>query len=307
MTPSEKAIRLLLAVNASPYQYTRKKLQEKIGLSQKEFKTAVAALRSAGISVLTDAHYNYAIEPDRALKELRYLAPLSEEERGLIKAALQHRYSTQRVGVLTNKLDSLIDVQRLSLEALRRPELEKREHLEDAIHRKVRVELVRYRSRSSNTERNRRVEAFQLDKERSIIYAYDLDRQTTLHFKLSRFVRVHILDQPWMYESLHQAHPADLFDIVDRKTLPVHLRLSIAAYSDLIERHPRARAYILPASEPGMHDLEADINHQLRGLLPFVLANWRDVTVVGSEAVRERVEREIECLNLGAGSLFGAR
>ncbi len=294
-TPSEHTVRILLMLLGAPYRYTRRQVHEKLGIvakNSKVFDRCKEAIEGAGITVDRNDKHRYAVIPKTGFKELIHLSPLSDEDKVSLKSALQ-TFGLAKSHSLYNKIETLLDFQSLGLEALRRPEIEKIDAIEGARRNKQRVKLIRYRSKTSNTELDRLVEPFDLQTEIGTLLAYDVDKMRTAHFKLARMERVEVLDDPWMYEMQHQHHPSDLFEIVDVRKVNVNLRLRVAAYSDLIEKHPQARSYIRPANEEGIFDLQAPVNHKFIGLLPFLLANWRNVTILGPAELRERVKEEV--------------
>ncbi len=294
-SPSTNAIRLLILLISSPYAHTRRELLRKIGMDEGNtttFDRYKNAIETAGILIDRDNHHRYAIIPQTGFKSLTALSPLTDQDKSVIKEALD-TLPAAKSHALYGKLDSLYDFQRLGLESLRRPEIDKIDALEGAIQAKQRVKLIRYRSKTSNTERDRVVEPFQVQTEIGTVLAYDTEKMRTAHFKLSRMERVQVLDQKWVHEEMHQHHPSDIFEIVDSTKVPVNLRLRVSAYNDLIELHPQARIHIRPASEPDTFDLQAPVNHKFIGLLPFLLANWNNVTILGPAELRERVRMEV--------------
>lgn len=293
-TPGTNAIRILLKLLAAPYTYTAKQLGDQIGRSKEATIAYINNIEAAGINVLSDHLHRRAILPQTGFKELRYLSPLSDEDKTLIRRALQQYTGTAESMQLYNKLETLYDFQQLGIEALRRPELEKINALEEAKNNKQRVILRNYRSRTSNTERDRQVEAFGIEPEIGMVRAYDIEKQRTSHFMLRRIDRVQLLDTPWQYEKLYLHKQADAFNIVDDRTTMVQLTLSVSAYNDLVESHPQARQYVRRGAEANTYDFQARINHKFIGLTHYILANWRYVTVHGPAELKERLQAETE-------------
>ncbi len=162
-------------------------------------------LRAAGIGIERDKHDYLYVVARRGFRELDYLAPLSEKDKTRIKSLLSSQLSTAEATQLYNKIESLYDFQQLGLEALRAPELEKINDIEQACREKRRILLVGYRSRSGNDVRDRKVEAFAVEPDRGMIRAFDVaaEKRNTRFFLLSRMDRVTILDEPWMCEREH--------------------------------------------------------------------------------------------------------
>jgi predicted DNA-binding transcriptional regulator YafY len=297
--PTTNAIRMLLRLLAAPNRYTKRQLADFLGVKDVDSVSKyMDNIKAAGIDIDYDNHHRYFVRVGRGFKELDYLSPLSEADKVKIKGLLKDRLSTAEATQLYNKLESLYDFQQLGLEALRAPELEKINDIETAIREKKRVMLVNYRSRTGNDVRDRKVEAFGIEPERGMIRAYDPapDKMRTSHFILSRMDRVRILDETWQYEKMHYHRPADAFDIVMDQTEMVHLTLSVSAYNELIERNPGARQYTRPGKAEHTWDFQGKVNEKFIGLVPFILANWRQVVVHKPKRLREQLAQEVEGL-----------
>ncbi|MEM6396722.1 MAG: WYL domain-containing protein [Bacteroidota bacterium] len=301
--PATKTIKILLKLLAAPNRLTLKQLARHVGLDDNDTSAVrrhIDNIKAAGIDIDFDHHYRYFIRPRPGFKELRYLAPLSDEDKALIKSAIHKNFgSDAEATALSNKLESLYDFQALGLEALRQPELEKINDVEAAIKEKKQVKLINYRSKTSNTMRDRVVEAFAIEPEIGMIRAYDIEagKLRTSHFMLSRLDRVEILDTPWKYEQEHNLKVSDPFNIVmDRREL-VHLKLDVSAYNDLIEGHPQARQFARPAKQKDQYDWQARVNAKYIGLMPFLLANWQGVEVLGPENLKNKLKEEVGRIN----------
>jgi len=291
-TPSTKTLRILLKLLAAPGRLTKKQLGAYVGLTEsKNIQAHINSIRAAGIEISCDKHYRYSAIPKLGFKELNYLSPLNDADKARIKGALS-QFPTAEAIQLANKLESIYDFQQLGLEALRRPEVDKFKTVEKAIREQKRIVLVNYRSRNSNAERDRKVEAFGIEPEIGMIRAYDTEKLRTSHFMLSRMDRVNLLDEPWMYTSLHSHNPSDAFNIVMKNKVMVDLTLSVSAYNDLIERNPQARQYTRRGSEENTFQFQARINHKFIGLRQFLLANWREVTIHSPANLREEMRGE---------------
>ncbi|MEM9836145.1 MAG: WYL domain-containing protein [Bacteroidota bacterium] len=295
-TPTTTAIKLLSLLLRYPGTKTRRELSAKLFSdgkdNEKRFFTAKRNLEAAGFEIRCDNQHHYYLSPAEHFKELSYLQSLSEADKHSLKHALKTAFPPSKAAGLFHKIDQLYDWRQLGLDVLRRPNLDKIDTLELASKRKVRVVLEAYRSRNSNTETDRIVEPFLVQPERDLVRAYDLNRQKTSHFKLKRLRRVRLLEQPWQYESLHQHHPSDPFDIVEKRKIFVELELKVSAYTDLIEKHPDARLHCQPGRQPDTYHFSADINKDFIGLKQFILANWRDVNIIRPEELNEVVVKE---------------
>lgn len=294
MTPRERILRIVVKLLAHPYRFTRKHLAEEFNEGNLDaIHGDIQALKNADIGFHQEEKppYTLAIIPDHRLNELKRLMPLTEEERSRISTILSKELSTKDALYFKNKLDSLYDFQKLGLRALRRPALEKIDRLETAKKQGKQVVLEKYRS-NSNTIKDRRIEPFFLDPELDTLQAYDVDKQTSNHFKLSRIERVIPTDDDWQYPHKHHYKYTDVFRIADDQQEMVQLRLNVWGYNALVEAFPKSRADITAGSEPNTFEFQARVNRHFLGLVNFIMGNADHVEVVYPERLIHKVQEE---------------
>lgn len=296
MTPRERILRVLVKLLAHPYRYTRKDLAAEFNEGNIEaINGDIRELKNADIGFEQEEKppYRLAIVPDRRLKELKHLMPLTDEERARISGILNRELSTKAARYLNNKLASLYDFQKLGLRSLRRPALEKIDQLEAAKKQEQQVILKNYHS-NSNTIKDRRIEPFFLDPELDTLQAYDVDRKTTRHFKLSRIERVLLTDDHWQHQEEHQYKYTDVFRIADNEQETVQLLLNVQAFNALVEAYPKARAEISPGAKPLTFEFQSKVNSQFLGLINFIMGNADQVEVLHPEQLRHKVREEAQ-------------
>lgn len=295
MSPRERIVRILLRIIAQPYSYTSRDLSKEFGVSLDRIKDDLREIEKSGLSLdrPSDRQYRIAILPDSTFKELTYLQPLSNADKAKIKSALRMA-STKDQYYLSKKLDSLYDFQQLGLRALRKPALDRINQLELARRKKSMVLLKGYHSASSNMVRDRKVEPFHIDVANDILQAYDTEKKQSRHYRLSRIERVVILEQSWLFESDHRYGITDVFGIVDNQQVNVHLILDVYAYNSLSEQFPATKAYLVPGNEDHTWDFQAAVNHQFKGILPFVMAQALHLKILHSPELRQAVASSAE-------------
>jgi len=289
MTPRERVLKVLLRILAHPYRFTKRALADHFEVSKDTIKDDIKAMVNIGLHFHQDNKHRCAIIPDRQFKELKHLQSLNEDDQATINDALARHCSSKDALYLKNKLSSLYDFQRLGIRALRRPALERIDTLEQAKNQKQLVILKNYRS-NSNTIRDRRVEVFHIDPELDTIQTYEVDEKGNRHFKLSRIERVELTDTTWQYENKHMYQYTDVFRIANNNQVPVHLRLQVYAYNDLIESYPKALSEILPAAEPNTFDFETKVNAEFLGLMNFIMGNFKHIEIIEPQELKDKVE-----------------
>jgi predicted DNA-binding transcriptional regulator YafY len=293
MNPRERTLRLLLRLLAGPYRHTRSDLAQFFGVSKDTIKDDFKQLYNAGLDWEKNEHYRYAILIDPQFKELEYLQPLTDSDKNLLNSALKGLPGKDQV-FLKKKLSSLYDFQQLGLRALRKPAIERIDRLVAAQKDQKQVVLENYRSRSSNSVRNRRVEPFHVDPEKDTLQAFDLDVKDSRHFRLSRIDRVHITDQDWQYQNHHRTKITDVFRIADNQQVFVHLQVDVSGYNSLIEEFPLALTYLEPASTPATWDFQCQVNHDFKGLINYIMGNAAHVEILAPATLKARVRAEAE-------------
>lgn len=294
MTPRERVIRVLLKILSHPYRYTRRDLTKDFECSKKKINEDIKAIQDAGLTFKQDKNHHCAILPDYQFDELQYLLPLNEEDKRRINRAFDYMNAKDRV-YLRQKINSLYDFQKLGLDALRQPALERINLLETTKKQKRQVLLKNYRS-NSNTVRDRYVEVFDVNPELDTVQAFDVEIKENRHFRLKRMDRgLKMLDISWQYENQHDWKPTDVFRITG-KQVRIHLKLTIYAYNSLIDNYPRARGECLPSIEPNIYDFETNVNNRFLGITNYLMANAGQATVVYPEELKEEVRKKIKIL-----------
>lgn len=260
-------------------------------------KRDLDVLKSAGLVVEQNHVHRYAVLPEGELSELKKLQALTSEELTLIQQGLDRAFAkTPTAKVISRKLKSLYDFQRLGIRALRRPELSKIDSLENSIKKKRLANLIDYRSTNANETSNRVVEPFHLDTSNGILHAFDLAKKAVRHFRLDRMSRVEMLDDEWKYASSHIVLPTDAFRIAMSSQERVHFRLNVRAYNDLLERFPAAAVFTLAAGDPDYYDFDGLVNAEFYGLLPFCMANWEGIEIYKPERLRDLIRESAEAM-----------
>lgn len=294
-TPKGRLLRIMRALLDRPYGYTQRELAEMYGVSPASIKRDLMELKNAGFVLDQDERYRYAFQQSQPQRQLKSLLHFSEEDQAMLHQAIDQVAPTSEHGrKLKAKLASLYDYRKLGHSYLRQPYLNKVDALFKAKEEKRRVILEGYRSSNSNEISSRRVEPFHPSPPDDTVHTFDVDKQALRHFRLSRFTRVRLLDEPWEHENLHVIRPTDPFRIVDAQQVMVHLRFRVGAYNELVERFPLTRNYIEESAEPGFFDFQGMVNHQFLGLTNFILGNWHQhVEVLEPDGLVEHLREKV--------------
>lgn len=290
-----RLLRVMRSIVERPYGYTKQHFAEEYGVHEDTIKNDLALFSELGLELDRDKRYRLAFKQNRTLKKISELLYFSEEERALLYEAIRNlRTTPEKQAQLIQKLHALYDYSRLGFAYLRKPHLTKVELLEQARSERRMVMLEGYRSSNSSQVSDRLVEPFHIVPADDMLHAFEVEKRAVRHFRLTRFVRVKLTDIPWANEGHHNIMKTDPFRIVTNKQVNVHLRLSVGAYNELIERYPLTRGHIEATSDPNSFDFQADVNSQFFGLSNFILGFYHlDIEVIAPESLCEHLRGEV--------------
>jgi predicted DNA-binding transcriptional regulator YafY len=291
-----RLLRILRALIEQPRRYTRQELAEQYCVDAGTITKDFQAFVTAGFEMDYDERYRYFFLRDKVLKRASELLYFSEEERALLYEAVDNlRTTPENQTLLKQKLHSLYDYSRLGFANLRRPYLTKIDLLKQAKDENKMVVLEEYHSSNSSQVSNRLVEPFHIAAEDDMLHAYEVEKKAIRHFRITRFVRVKITDRPWEHKNHHSVMNTDPFRIVTNQQVNVHLRLSVGARNELLERYPLTRKYIEQTADPNFFDFQANVNHDFFGLSNFILGFYHlDIQVLAPNTLREHLRRVVE-------------
>ncbi len=293
--PRARIVRLLRALLDQPNRYTRQELADKFTVSVDTIRDDFEILANAEFTWAPDERHRYAFVTEKPLLQLKDLLHFSEEDQAALYQAIDNLpIGSERARTLKAKLGSLYDFRRLGHAYLRKPHLTKVDLLTQAQREKRQVFLIDYRSSNSNTIETRRVEPFHIVPADDTIQAFDADKLTLRHFRLSRFSRVQLTDLPWQHEGRHVIMHIDPFRIVDNQQVNVHLRLGVGACNELVERYPLTKAHIEETDDPNMFDFQCAVNHRFFGLSNFILGFYHQhIEVLEPEGLKAHLREEL--------------
>ncbi|MEM6265091.1 MAG: WYL domain-containing protein [Bacteroidota bacterium] len=296
-TPRHRILRIMRILLEQPHTYTKTQLAQRCGVSKDTIDNDFRAFKNAGFELHRDDKDRYAFQEDQPYKQLEDLLCFTEDDQLLLEQAIDQVAShTKRGEALKRKFTTLYDFQKLGHPLLRKPYLSKVDALKQAEQEKVRVILCGYRSSNSNSEKDRLVEPFNCSPSSDTVHTYDVERKDLRNFRISRITRVQLLyDQPWQYENHHITRVTDVFRVVDSDQRTIHLRISVGAYNELVERFPMTKELIEPANEPDMFDFQCKVNHEFKGLTNFILGNYHQkIEVLGPEELLEHLREKVK-------------
>lgn len=290
----QRIVEIVLSIVERPRRYTKKDLAEIYDVSVDTISADFDCIRNAGLMLANDAEYRYHFTDKKQYEKLSALLYFSHEDQAQLREAIHLLpVSDREKEALKTKLASLYDFRRLGYELLRAPHLDKIDQLEAAKAAKKQALLVNYHSSNSNSVRDRIVEPFMISPAEDTVQTYDVEKEVVNHFRISRAERVTVLEAPWQNEARHNNRAIDVFRIVENEQVMVHLRLSVGAYNELIERFPGAKRYVEKTGDPKLYDFQAPVNRKFLGLSNFILGFYHQGIEIASPDTLRAHLREV--------------
>jgi predicted DNA-binding transcriptional regulator YafY len=296
--PRARVIRMLRLLADAPRRYTKVELARNYGVSDDTITDDIQAIESAGFLVEKDNKYRYYLVPDKPLKQIEELLYFSEEERLLLREAIHSLpCSQEHQQRMHKKIASIYDFSRLGLPSLRKPHLSKVDALLEAQHSKKRTLLKNYRSSNSNNVQDRVVEPFHTNLAEDMLQAYDIEKKQIRHYRISRIQSVKLLQDDWEYEGSHNILRTDPFRIVSNDQVNIHLRLSVGACNELLERYPLAKGFVMETEDPHYSDFQCMVNSNFYGLTNFILGYFHlEMEIIAPDSLRAHLRKAVMLL-----------
>ncbi|MBL7827035.1 MAG: WYL domain-containing protein [Saprospiraceae bacterium] len=290
-----RLMRIMRDLIERPFFYTRQHLAELYNVHPDTIFNDFDVFSEAGLEMDKDTKWRYGFKTNRQLKRINELLYFSEEERALLYSAINNLQTTpEKQNRLKEKLHSLYDYSKLGFTYLRKPHLNKVDLLEQAKADKKQVVLEGYRSSNSNTVADRIVEPYHINPAEDTLQSFDTEKKIPRHFRISRISRVKVLDTPWRFEGHHNVLRTDPFRIVNNDQINVHLRLSVGASNELLERYPLTKAFIMETADPNYFDFQCMVNRNFFGLSNFILGFYHlNIEVLSPDELKDHLKEEV--------------
>jgi predicted DNA-binding transcriptional regulator YafY len=272
-----------------PCRYTRNELAKMYGRNPDTIKRDFEDIRNAGFELKHDSQYRYFLAPENVTGKVADLLLLTNDEMQKTAQLLRAGLPNNLADAIINKMDNLNSTPRLGNVIYNRPYLQKVQLITQAIENGKVLRLCDYKSTNSNHHKDRLVEPFHLATENDMLHAFDLERKAIRHFRLSRMTRIEVTENEAMHQTRYHVVATDIFNIADDQQEPIHIKLHLGGYNELLERYPLSRAYLYPSvGEDNVYELVCKVNYRFLGLSNFLLGYYDFVKeVVASERLRQ--------------------
>lgn len=161
----------------------------------------------------------------------------------------------------------------------------------EAIHSRLKVTLLQYRSSSGRNISNREVEPFAFSADTQSIWAYEPQSSMCKQFKITRLSGLKISNQKWKFETRHQLPFTDIFNLSAETPLDtIELELSLNAYNLMIEEFPKSKSFI-KGENPFIITVPVA---GYEGIGRFVMGLIDSVKVITSEPFKEFLKEKMQ-------------
>ncbi len=276
----EKSIQLLKLLSGNR-SYSISEIMNRLDVSKRTVYRYLNQIENGGF-ILERNHGHYCLAQDHSeTKRLQRLLHFSEEEAFIFHQSLSSfEQSNTAVKKLIKKLHTLYDFKalaRLKLDG----NIKNTQNLAQALKNKKRVLLLNYRSSNSDTESDRKVEAFEFMPDYEAVWCLDLEDKIIKQFRISRIQEVEVLKENWRYTHLHKLPFTDAFRMSASKPIAeIKAILSLKAYNLLREEFPAAQTSIKKKSNQYYLSIPIADFH---GIGRFVMGLPEDVEVIETD------------------------
>jgi predicted DNA-binding transcriptional regulator YafY len=244
----DRLLRLLLMLSESFGQSTSQ-LAEHLEITQRTVYRYIETLRESGFIISRQDDFFRVDRDSPYLKSISDLLHFTREEAWILnKAILALDDDTLIKQNLARKLYAIYDIKGVPYPVVKKENSERVVALIRAIEERQTVILKDYRSPSSNSISNRKVEPFEFTLNYGFIWCYEPQSHTNKLFKTARIGKVIPAGEGWRFEDLHKPGETDVFRISGPVMTPVKLVLSLRAANLLTEEYPMAEEFLSPGS-----------------------------------------------------------
>ncbi len=289
----QRALKILFAIIERPKHYTRRIFKDFYGTDESRIKKYFEEIKNAGFELDKDDRSRYYLVPNKIFEELISLLVFSPKEEKMILDGLKCNNTPDReIEKIKAKLPRLYDVTKFH-HLINQTTLTVMDMLETAKREEKVVILKNYPSTSSNTVKDRYVEAFHIAADEDTIQAYELEDKQVKSFNISRITKIEITETDWTKTGSHNIVITDCFWIQD-ETVKVRFRMKLGANNYLIQKYPKTRALIKPVpNEKDAYDFEGRVNVKFKELTNFILGHHQDIIeIFEPESLIEHIQNQ---------------
>jgi predicted DNA-binding transcriptional regulator YafY len=290
----EKMVRLMLLL-AGNYCLTVKQLSRKTEISVTTIYRYIDTFRAGGM-VIKEFEGVYRIDGSSPLfRDLYELIHFSLAEIHVLKHGLDSLDDTNVLKeILRAKMHAGHNLKIMADIVVIHKNAANINRLTDAMSNHCQVILKDYASANSNTVRDRLVEPFKMEVNYIQAWCYEPESGKNKLFKIARMGGVDPTQQPWQWESCHEAGFIDIFRIHDTNTIRVQLKLNTRAAQLLMEEYPLSENYLTQPDPKGCQWLLDTPVCSMEGVGRFVLGLMDEIEVIGPKEFKRFLKRHMQ-------------
>jgi len=290
---SQKKLRqileMLIMLGNSPFGRTKTSLAQHFSIDKRTVDRYFETFKDVGFVI--DQYkkgYYYINKEFSEYKDLSQLLHFSEEESAILRNAIDSIDTSSIIKEqLFKKLYSIYNFDRVATPLVKKNEARSVENLSKAMRETRQVILINYKSGNSQTETNRLVEPFDFTHNFNAVWAYEPASEMCKTFKISRICKVKISNTLFLFKNKHHKNKLDIFRMTGETPVKVEVKLTVKAFTLLIEEYPLAEKYTEKINEN--HYLLQTIINDSKGLLRFVLGLPNDCEIIKPDSIKNEI------------------
>lgn len=157
--------------------------------------------------------------------------------------------------------------------------------------------LHNYSSSNSGTNKDRKVEPYDVKPEDGLLFALDYKDFTSRVFNINRIGYVEVLnEESWKYPSSHKDILVDVFHMSGTEPIHISLQLDLMAKNLLVEEYPAAKDFVKPdKNNENIWYFDTDV-YGLQGIGRFYIGLAKHIIILQGDELKNYITEYISSL-----------
>lgn len=288
----ERMLRLMQLLTANN-SYTVADIASRLDMSVRTIYRYIDTFREAGFVIKKNDDYIRLDKSSPYFKDISELVHFTEEEAYILKSAIESIDETNLLKQnLKKKLYTVYNYKILADSTVSTKNNKNIQNLISSIENEQQVILRNYSSAHGDNIRDRYVEPFSLTTNYMQVWCYDLEDNQIKLFKVSRISSVELSPEKWKFKESHQKGYIDIFRIHSPDTTLIKIKLSLRAYSLLIEEYPLSAQFIEKISDNEWLLTTEVCGYE--GVGRFIMGLLEDIEIIENNELKQFIKNKIE-------------
>ncbi|MBQ0080642.1 MAG: HTH domain-containing protein [Alistipes sp.] len=290
--PKIEKILCLVTILGGSKSLSVEQLAQELKTSERTIYRYMDTLKDSGYVIINDNRGRYKmLHNGKVFKSFKGLLQFSEDEANIISSAFESIVKSKpHMKALFRKLYAIYNTTNIIPGVENVAVSSELQVLSDVIDKKYQVFLRGYSSSSSEMVKDYFVEPFALSRDKSEVWALDLDSMKVKLFKIARIEQIEVKKTKHQYPSLHVTQFQDAFHMTGPDKIHIQIELGRRSRNLLIEEYPLCQKDIYVIGNGDKFLLDTTVC-DVRGIGRFLLSVADDVTILKGEQVRQYIKK----------------